>query len=63
MFVHTESQDNESSDRVEEAIRNGWSVMIKTINKDSYVPMFVFYCVPKTKKSPVYDLIGEDAVS
>jgi hypothetical protein len=65
MYVESkESRNNELSNRVEEAIRNGWSVMIKTIKKDSYVPMFIFYRASRTKKLPAYDFIdGEEMVS
>ncbi|MFA5772733.1 MAG: hypothetical protein WC974_08405 [Thermoplasmata archaeon] len=55
-------QYGESSNNVEEAIRNGWSVMIKTINKDSYVPIFVFYTASKTKKLPICDFAGGEKI-
>lgn len=62
MQADKNTQYNESLNGVEEAIRNGWSVMIKTVNKDSYVPIFVFYSASKTKKFPIYDFAGGEKI-
>lgn len=64
MFADRITQCDMTSDTIKEAIRNGWSVMIRTIDKDSHVPMFIFYFTLKAKNPTLSNFTdGDETVS